>query len=299
VKENLIASGAAVSSVEDLRAACVDRLARALRALVSWEPDEYGETWVASDSTYAIVAFKTPGGGSAYVQFLSDPLHRTVLWEVSSADYQPYLATIVGPERERALFARGFSKGAPPSNYRREVVIREAAGARRVAAETLQIIFETLGYRGEPPLVLEVVAERIATTAVVHHRLTPEELAFMLRRWEYSAEVVRPDGEPPMIVVAGRSGSVFVVAPALPPAEYGYCASYTVRACLPRASNASREVLREWVAANLFTRALVDERGEAVLALEIDLVGGVTEAHLQALVRRFDEQLRSSGEVPR
>jgi hypothetical protein len=40
--------------------------------------------WIASDSTYLVVSFATDDGGSAYVQFLSDPLHR-VLWEVSSA----------------------------------------------------------------------------------------------------------------------------------------------------------------------------------------------------------------------
>ena len=40
------------------------------------------------DRTYLILSFRVSETTSAYVQFLSDPLHRTVLWEVSSLDYQ-------------------------------------------------------------------------------------------------------------------------------------------------------------------------------------------------------------------
>lgn len=159
VVDTLVERSAVISSLDELRAACADRLATELRALAAWDPDGYGETWVASDSAYLILAFATPEGGSAYVQFLSDPVHRTVLQEVSSADYQPGVARLIGPEKEAALLARGFSKGAPPSNYTLEVPIRDREAAEGVAAESLRIVFETLEYRGGQALVLEVVWE--------------------------------------------------------------------------------------------------------------------------------------------
>jgi hypothetical protein len=284
VQRLLVPAHARVGSVEELRARCGDVLAADLRTLASWDASDHGVTWIASDSTYLVVSFATDDGGSAYVQFLSDPLHRVVLWEVSSADYQPGLAAMLAREEPR-LLACGFGKRASPSNYVREEAIGDDQAASRVAWETLRIVFDTLGYRGDRDLKLEMVGERIATERLVHERLRPEELAVMLRSWGYVAEVVEPAGEPPSILVSGPTGKPFVVVPEGSPDEYDRYDQYTFRMRLPR-DGTSGDAVRAGAAHVRFVRAYA-EGDDVVLALDVDLTGGVTEESLEATVERL------------
>ena len=140
------------SRPRELRQLCVEPIIEALLFLAVWAPGRYGTDPEKCDSTYLILSFKASESASAFVQLLSDPVHRTVLWEVSSLDYQPGLTDRLTPERQAALLARGFETGASPSNYRREVVIDGDASASEVAHEVLDILFEVLGYRGEEAL---------------------------------------------------------------------------------------------------------------------------------------------------
>ena len=53
--------------------------------------------------------------------------------------------------------------------------------------------------------------------------------------------------------------------------------------------------MEKWAQGNRFTRILPGDGREAALVLDIDLAGGVTEEHIAAMIRRFDEQVRSFG----
>ena len=156
-----------------------------------WASGAYGTDPERCDSTFVVLSFRVSENTSAYVQFLSDPLHRTVLWEVSSLDYQPGLTDRLTPDRQAALVARGFETGASPSNYRREVVIDSDASAGEVAHGALDILFEVLGYRGEEAIVLHVEAERVAADGKAPGGFEPGRFVVLLRQEGYSLRVVR------------------------------------------------------------------------------------------------------------
>ena len=179
-----------IASAEELCQLCTEPLTEALLFLAVWAPGTYRMEREECDRTYLILSFRVSETTSAYVQFLSDPLHRTVLWEVSSLDYQPGLADRLTPDRQAGLLARGFETGASPSNYRREVVIDDDASACQTAREALDILFEVLGYRGEEALTLHVEAERGAGEGHAPGGFAGT-LAVLLRQEEYGLRVVR------------------------------------------------------------------------------------------------------------
>jgi hypothetical protein len=159
--------------------------------LAVWAPGVHGTDPGKCSRTFVVLSFKVTENASAYVQFLSDPLHDAVLWEVSSLDYQPGLLDRLTPERQAALVARGFETGASPSNYRREVVIDGDASATAVAHEALDILFEALGYRGEEALVLHIEAEEADDWDGVSGDFEPGRLAVLLRQCGYRLRTVQ------------------------------------------------------------------------------------------------------------
>ena len=187
----LFGPGTSITSAEELRQLCAEPLIEALLFLAVWAPGAYGTDPERCDSTFVVLSFRVSENTSAYVQFLSDPLHQTVLWEVSSLDYQPGLADRLTPDRQAALVACGFEIGASPSNYRREVVIDSDASAGKVAHEALDILFEVVGYRGEESIVLHVEAERVAADGEAPGGFEPGRLAVLLRQEGYGLRVVR------------------------------------------------------------------------------------------------------------
>jgi hypothetical protein len=159
-REKWIVFGPAViSHVDDLHRACADKLAEVFLYLARSARQADGAQRVF-ESTFIIVSFQRAENVSAFVQFLSDSDHRTVLWEVPSLDYAPLLANQLTPARRAELIARGFRKAGSPSNFRRETLIADDSSARRVAEETLEILFDALGYRGSAALWLHVEAEQ-------------------------------------------------------------------------------------------------------------------------------------------
>ena len=183
----LLEAGTPIRDADELRQRGGEALTEALLYLAVWTPGAYPEDADTCDSTFAILSFAPRWDVSAYVQFLSDPLHRTVLCEVSSLDYQPGLASRLTPDRQAALLARGFTTGPSPSNYRREVVIDGDDSAVEVAREALETLFDMLGYRGEEALMLQIVAERVSEGRPVGFE--PGQLAALLRMDGYGVRV--------------------------------------------------------------------------------------------------------------
>ena len=217
----LIEPGTSIACAEELRQLCIEPLTEALLYLAVWAPSPHRDDPDVEDGTFVILFFQPDEDRSAYVQFLSDPLHQTVCWEVSSLDYQPGLADRLTLDQQTALETRGFSKGESPSNYRREVRIDGDVSARDVARETLDILFDVLGYCGDETLVLRIEAERLAGADVAPQRFEPAQLAALLRLDGYGVRVVAPDpaGDPHLEV---RSAAEVGVTVALDPDGRGF-----------------------------------------------------------------------------
>ena len=208
----LVEPGSAIACAEELRQLCIEPLTEALLYLAVWAPSPHRDDPDVEDGTFVVLFFQPDEDCSAYVQFLSDALHRTVCWEVSSLDYQPGLADRLTLDQQTAPETRGFSKGERPSNYRREVRIDGDPSARQVARETLDILFDVLRYRGDETLVLRIEAERPAGADVAPQRFEPAQLAVLLRLDGYGVRVVAPDpaGEPRLEVRSGAEVAVTV-----------------------------------------------------------------------------------------
>jgi hypothetical protein len=290
-RASVLATHLRVRRADELDASCGARLAARIHELALWDPAGCGPDWVVSDTSYMIVSFGISPQVEAYVQFLSSPLEKTVLWEVASSQYTPALEAVLTRERVEALLARGFGLGPAPSNFRREVVIDDAASARRVAAEALGILFDAFQYRGAQPLDCLVVADRRAPMALTHTRLTVRQVAFLLRRWGYSVLEVEA-GSGPHHWVRVQSGShVFDVAVTLPDAPGPYRRQLVlVAAFVPD----ERMGLRE---ANAFNsqfgpaRAIVMSDRGVRLELVLPLIVGLTEEHLERAVELFAQNI--------
>ena len=159
----LIDAGERVESVGDLVARCGERLAGEIWRVASWTDAQRARRWAFSDipSRFLVVEARVRQDACFYVQFLSKPVHGTVLWEVASDEWVPGLAACVGPVEKARILAYGFGKsGRSPCNFRQEVAIASLDDARRVAAEALALFVEVAGWRGDVALTTFSCAER-------------------------------------------------------------------------------------------------------------------------------------------
>jgi hypothetical protein len=282
--------GGPIASVDELRLACLDALAAELLQVATWDPDEYGDTWVASDSTFLILSFRLTEDTSGYVQFLSDGAHNTVLWEVSSHEYQPGLADVLTAERRAALVAQGFKLHRSPSNYIREVEIHGAVAARSVAEQTLDILVNVLGYRGDEALRLHVEAERVASQHLLHPDLEPRKLALLLRQTGFRLRLIEGSGpgEVLRLEVDRDDGLVYTIVPAPRSGDKRY--RVITRPALGAALD--DELINAWNASLCLARLFRDGTGAPVLAADISLEAGATDAQVTGVIVTLDVETK-------
>lgn len=280
-----------VQTLEQLAAFCEKRLAGQLLELGRWDPGECGRTWGVIDTNRMIISFAAPRAAEPYVQFLSSPVEGTILWEVASAQYQAGLDDLLTESRTEFLRDRGFSLGPGPSNFRREVVIDGSETARRVAAETLEILFDTFGYRGPQPLRYRFVADRVASVQPVHTGLTARQLAFTVRGLGLSVLAVEDRPGKAHGVRAQRGSLIFDAGLDGPVGKSRYRGKLVLSCRFVQHPNATLE------AANVFNAQFGPARAFAadgclMLQCVLPLARGVTEEYLRATLWCFTDNMR-------
>ena len=279
-----------VQAPDQLAALCEDRLARQLARLGRWDPGECGRTWVVSDTNHMTLSFVASPAVEPYVQFLSSPMEGTIFWEVASAQYLPALEDLLTKARTESLQARGFSLGKTPSNFRREVVIDSPEAARRVARETLDILFHTFGYRGPQPLRYQFVADRVAASMPVHTGLTARQLAFVLRGLGFSVLAVEDRPGKAHGVRAQRGSLIFDADLEGPVGKGRYREKLALSCRFVRHPNATLESANVFNAQFGPARALIVE-GCLMLQCVLPLARGVTEEYLRAALWCFTDNM--------
>ena len=289
-REGTLIRGLPVARLDQLQALCGGRLARRLIDLSRWPRAGCGRTWVVSDRSYLIVSFPTASGAEGYVQFLSSPLERSVLWEVASGQYDGDGGPLVAGDRAELLLARGFALGPRPANFRREVTIDGEDAARRIAADTLSILFDTFEYRGPEPVRYRLVADRAARPRVVHTRLGVRELAFLIGAFGFTVMRVGEDRSGPAVVRARSQSLVFEAGLQAPVGRRSQRTRLVLSTCFVPHPAAT------WEAANAFNaecgpaRAILLD-GRLHLRLVLPLSFGVTEEQLRATVSAFADNM--------
>src|ERR1043165_1164921 len=136
--------------------ALVERCHRALSAEIwitcCWPEAATG--WKVGDFNYLVVAVTPDSATNLSVRFWSEP-QEPVLNEVCSGAWCPGAIRYIGPTERSALEARGYIVSGRAHNYSRRLVIDSAAKAEAAALETLQVMFDIFGYRGQWPLQIE------------------------------------------------------------------------------------------------------------------------------------------------
>ena len=283
--------GLPVRTLDQLARSCNERLGRQLAELSLWDPSDHGRTWVASDTNLVIVSFNVSPEVESYVQFASTPVERTVLCEVASAQYQPGLQHLLTNDRTESLLARGFSLGKRPSNFRREVVIDGPDAARRIASETLEILFHVFGYRGPQPLSCSFVADRVASPGPAHTRLTARQLALTLRSLGFLVLAVE-EGPGEAHRVRAQSEALIFDADLNGPVGTSWYRMQLVLSCrfVPHA-NATLETANAFNAACGPARAIVNPGRSLRLEFVVPLHMGITEDYLRSALRGFADNM--------
>lgn len=178
----------------------LEALLPTLRAKL-WETccwgDHPGVDWKIGDFRFLILSAQADAEIEIYLQWWSEP-HERVLLEVSSGEWSPGTLKYVGKAQRDYLKKLGYEKGGRARNFRKEQVIATAGHAEAAATETIRILYEAFGYRGQWPVTLKGVVDGRSETAATYTSLTPEDLVKLAQavglaaHLEYELETEEP-----------------------------------------------------------------------------------------------------------
>jgi hypothetical protein len=276
-------------------------LADLLLGVSWWDARERGRSWVVSDSTFLIVAVKPEGRPEPLVRFLSEPARRTVLWELASGQYEPRLTSAPTADGARDLRTRGFKLSRRrPSTFTREVVIKRLAAALKIARETLDVLFEVYGYRGQKALIFSLHGERKAVLGLMHTRLSARQLLFLLKRWGLPArERKQPREAPARVLRVGPRRLEFDAILSWPDEGTDEYARLVLSAAFEANSKVTLAVINRWNERNAAGRAVKVRDGSARLDCYLPLWLGMSEDHLKGTFSAFLESVKHFAQVGR
>jgi len=196
-----------IESLGGLEDVCLAALTARIWETCCW-PDAPGR-WAIGDYRFAIIEFEPAPDVPLYVQLWSES-QEPVLIEVSSGHSTPGALKYVWRAQRKLLEQRGFMVGGAPRNFQKETVVDSTDGAEALASETLAILFDIFGYRGEQPLTMTLHCGSRSEQRPVHASLTPEDFVKIAERHGFRASLITGDSDVP--VVALEKGSFKTVA---------------------------------------------------------------------------------------
>ncbi len=142
---------------EELTTLLVAPLAEAILevARAAEEPDAQ-----EGDTSFCILDARL-ADGATYLQYVADPGHKDVLWEVASGEWSAQQHALTGDEAEK-LHALGFATRDMPGNARRFAHVGSAEESADVARRSASVLVDVLGFDGRGPVNLQIFHDRSA-----------------------------------------------------------------------------------------------------------------------------------------
>jgi len=261
-------------------AQCESALLAHLRAACLWPDRQRNRTWRIGDYALYVLDFSPAVGSEAYLQFWSEPDEDGVIVHVSWGGRRWRGNKKGGARRREQLLERGFEAGSNAGNFRKIVAARNAKDLRAVVREAVAILCEVLGYDGRVPLTFRLNLGTRLRREPVFDAISPGDLAKLMRRWGFAAEVDHHDDDHNLITSSVGDQPFFIAFVGEHPEgshEYGMVELRTYFAF----EGGMPEGLSNAINQNFVTvKASLDEEGDLIVQDAILLHGGVTEASL-------------------
>src|SRR5688572_14518810 len=135
--------------------------------------------WSIGDYQFVVIEISPEPTTSLYVQFWSEP-GEEVLMEVCSGEWSPGSVKYVQKSQRALLRSLGFRIDGEARNFSKELRITKVSEAETAARETLRILFDGFGFRGQWPLQIQVERDSRAEQQLVYSSFTPEDFAKLL-----------------------------------------------------------------------------------------------------------------------
>jgi hypothetical protein len=199
VAGTLFRGGKRPMTAAELRRQLAPVLAQWILATCRWD-----ETAALGDYRFLVFSIDVAPKVQVYVQFWSEP-GSTVAWEVSSGKGSPQAEKWLAGDRSRRIAALGFELGGEAQNFQKDVAVRTAAEAARVAKTVVDIFHACFDYRGLQPVDAYMAYESRAESRLAYDGFTPEDLLRILAHVGFEATLV-DDGDDAPVIGAVRAG---------------------------------------------------------------------------------------------
>ena len=201
--ETIDALQAPAADFEQLCEAYLPTVTARIWAACCW-PASMEDGWKMGDFRFVVFSVSPESRTSLYVQFWSEPRER-VLMEVSSGEWSPGTVKYLQAPQRALLQSLGFAMGGEAKNFRKHVTVSDVASAEQAARDTLRVLFDAFGCRGQWPLEIRAESGERAEPDYVYNSLTPDDLAKLLAEHGSSSSVnVDEDGSPVLLAQRGR-----------------------------------------------------------------------------------------------
>lgn len=283
----------AISSIDELREKCLPTLTARIWETCCW-PERMADGWKVGDYNFIIVEYQPAGDDRAalYVQLWSEPLEPAVV-EVCSGNWNPGAVKYIRDRERQALEGLGFKIGGRAGNFRKEVAIRSAAEAERVASEALSIIFDVFQYRGGVPLRIKCHQGERAEHAAVHHSLTPEDFIKLALEGGFRAAQLPQEHDTPVITLArGDFRSLALLRSRVPRSRL--FTSVLLRAVVRSSGRRSQSQMGR-IQELAPVKVVKDQDGTVWAQTELTLAGGVAAPWIIQGLKRWRSVVRECG----
>ena len=201
--ETIDALPAPVADFEHLSEAYLPTVTARIWAACCW-PASMEDGWKMGDYRFVIFEISPEPRTSLYVQFWSEPRER-VLMEVSSGEWSPGSVKYVQAPQRALLKSLGLAMGGEAKNFRKHVTVGDVASAEQTARDTLRVLFDAFGFRGQWPLDIRAESGERAEADYVYQSVTLDDLAKLFAEHGCSSSVnVDEDGIPVLLSQRGR-----------------------------------------------------------------------------------------------
>ena len=234
-------------------AACERQLLAHLKAACLWSERERNKTWRIGDYSFYVLEFGPARGTDVYAQFWSEPDEDGVI----------------------------FATRGKAHNFRKTIAIGTAKDVRVLAREAIGILCEVLGYDGRVPLTFRLQLGTRLKPGLAFDSICASDLAKLMRRWGFVAEIEEHDGKPNLIRSAiGQQPFLVGFVGERPEGsnEYGMI---SLRAVLRFEGGVPGRLVGAINQNTVAAKASVDEEGDLIVQTAILLHGGVTADNLE------------------
>jgi hypothetical protein len=273
----------AVQTLDELHACYLPAVAAHIWRACCW-PERMAGGWKLGDYRFVVFSLTPERDTNLYVQFWSEP-NEAVLAEVCSGEWSPGSVKYVQAAQRELIASLGYAIGGEASNFQKECHIDGVAAAEDAARETLRILYEAFGFRGQWPL--EVHAERgeRAEERYVHESLTPEDFEKLLLEIGCTPILTEDAGGPVLLAHRGRLRFTARFARRVP--KNNLYRLVLLDTLLPAAGDLTDPVVMALTSRCPGITVLRSEPREARLSMALRLDGGVTAEWLAGAVEEW------------